>query len=188
VEARSSLVAGILFGFSASLLAEALPRGEWRGLCAALAGFLLYALIDWFVHPVCAFCREQEGESRWPLVLMTAALALHSLMDGALLGANEELRWAVVAHWIPETVGVFFLLRGIAKKRDAWIAYSALQGMTAAGYFMAHRLPWPAEFTLGATGALGYLALHGLHETYDRAPRQLWVSAGAAGVILLLAR
>lgn len=117
---------------------------------------------------------------------MTLALALHSLMDGALLGANEGLRWAVVVHWIPETIAVFYLLRSMAIPRDAWIAFGTLQASSAMGYFLAHNLPWVAELTLGATGALGYLALHGLHETYDHAPRQLWLSATAAASVLLV--
>lgn len=181
-----SLVAGLLAGFSISVLWEEGPRAGWGALGAALGGFLLYAIIDRFVHPVCAFCREQESGSRWPLALMTAALALHSMMDGALLGSNTGLRWAVVLHWIPETIAVFYLLRSIAIPRDAWIAYGILQATTATGYFLAHNLAWAAEFTLGATGALGYLALHGLHETYDHEPRQLWLSAAVAGSVLLV--
>ncbi len=171
-------------GFAASVLwEEGWGAGWW-----ALLGFALYALIDRFVHPVCAFCRAQDSTSRWPLVLMTAALAIHSLMDGALLGANTGLRWAVVAHWIPETVAVFFLLRSVASGREAWAAYGILQAMTALGYLTAHALPFATEATLASAGALSFLALHGLHETYAHEPKRLWLSAGAAGLVWLLAR
>jgi zinc transporter ZupT len=181
-----SLVAGLLAGFSISVLWEEAPRAGWSALCAAIGGFALYAILDRFVHPVCAFCRDQASNSKWPLVLMTLALGLHSLMDGALLASNFGLRWAVVMHRIPETLAVFYLLRSIAIPRDAWIAFVALQATAVAGYFLAHSLPWAAELTLGATGALGYLALHGLHETYDHAPKQLWLSAAAAASVLLV--
>lgn len=182
----SGLVAGILAGFSLSVLVAEAPQAGFSTVGAALAGFLLYALIDRFVNPVCAFCQAQEGSSRWPLVVMSLALALHSLMDGALLAAHEGLRWAVVVHKIPELFAVFLLLRSMVSQREAWVAFLFVQGMTLVGYAVAHRIPFAAEATLAATGALGYLALHGLHETYEHAPQQLWLSAAAASTVVLL--
>jgi zinc transporter ZupT len=183
VKYAPSLVAGILLGFSLSVLFERLPQSGLAVWGAPLAGFLLYALIDRFVHPVCAFCQEQDRGSRWPLAVMAAALGCHSLMDGALLGANETLRWAVVAHWIPEAIAVFWLLRSIAGKWDATVAYTFVQSMVVVGYLAANQLPFAAEATLAVTGAMLYLALHGLHEAYERSPRSLWVTGAAAAAV-----
>jgi len=180
-----SLVSGLLLGVSASVLWEDLGQEGWPAAAAALIGFLVYALIDRCVHPICAFCSGQKASSKWPLVMMTLVLALHAMVDGALLKMNEGFRWAVFLHWLPESVAAYVLLRGVGSARDTAMAYGFVLLATAIGYHQAAALPFTPQATLAAIGAMAYLAIHGLHETYEHAPKRLWIAGLAAGCVFL---
>lgn len=178
------LLAGLLAGFSLALLSEtALSASALR---YPALGFTIYFLLDHTVHPLCAYCQQHKANSHWPLLGLTAALSLHSLADGALLAANPSLRWPVLLHWLPETLAVASLLRSLAPAPFCWWAFAFLQAITLLGFLSAQQLPFAGEVSLVATGALTYLAVHALHETYARSPRQFGLAAGCAGVVLYL--
>ncbi len=172
-------------GLAALSLSEA-PGQAWP--CFP-AGFLLYAALDRLAFPLCSSCRQSATPpgppSHGPLLLLVLALSLHNLLDGVLLATRPDARWAILLHRIPESFVLYWLLASVAPTRlSSLLAFASLQGATWLGFELAAHLPYLNESTLLASGALLYLAWHGLHETYARSPRLLWLSGASASLVL----
>jgi zinc transporter ZupT len=176
----------------AALDPGAAPIGS---LLPALFGFAFCAAVDHGLEPLCVHCAQQAGSlSPTPLLILTMALGLHALTDGALIAAGGPVAWGVLLHRLPESFAAGILLRSTAPlRRHAVQAVLALQGFALAGYAWAgHALSASRSAeafgglpAIGA-GCLAYLALHGLHEQARHSPRTLWLCL-AAGLLTRMA-
>ena len=180
----ASFAGGLLAGAALLIVGPEL----WTQPGAVATGFVLLALIDRFIHPLCADCGHASGPwATWPLWL---AFGLHNLLDGALLELAEPgsaAAWMLLAHRVPEALTAVALLRAAQPGRIHWqvaaLQLPLLLGFTLAGSVTQASLP-PGYGVAG--GALLFLALHRLHRSW-RESTICWASSfsGAASLGVL---
>jgi ZIP family zinc transporter len=135
-----ALAAGLLVATAlVDLLPEAIgqlgPGGGVHAGIAAVAGFLLFAIIEAFVHRGSLEHRDEPDSSGTgvivPLALLTPlGLIVHSLLDGVAIGAGFAVGsqvglvvlLAVAAHDVSDGANVAMLsLRGTTNVRAVWV-------------------------------------------------------------------
>ena len=135
------------------------------------------------------------------------ALSIHAVSEGLALGAQRELRGALVifaavlAHKSVEgfALGVS-LARGAVAPRRAWLLLGLFAAATPVGILAGAlvevsfsgptRLAWEAVFLSVAAGTFAYVATLDIlreefHDPSDRLAKWLWVTAGTAVMALL---
>jgi len=159
----------------------------WSEAPAFLLGFLLLALVDRFIHPLCGDCSGDP--SRWATLPLWLMLAAHSLLDGALIEMSRPgtlAAWIFQMHRIPEVLAMVALVRTAYPQ----MAYpgrgvAALQTFVAAGFLLAARFDRSllVQTYACAGGGLLFLALHRMHRSWVESNFS-WMSsaAGAASV------
>ena len=144
-------------------LTDALPdaRAVLSGPVFALAvasGFVLFWLVSRFLYHVCPACSlpDFDGPSserlRANAVLLMAALAIHSTLDGVAVAVSDPasghagltMLLAVSLHKIPEGLALALLLLGAGYSRPSALFWT-----------------WGIETTTLFGGLLGVLALRG---------------------------
>jgi zinc transporter ZupT len=177
-----SLSAGVLAGVALMMI---LPETS-GSLGCLMAGAAMFALVDRFVHPLCAGC---GGGPAWPL---WTALGVHSLLDGALLELAQPGSFAASAlalHRVPESLALVALLRTSARSpRHLNACIVAISLLVLAGYGLASGLhpAWLRPGYAFAAGGVFFLSLHRLHRSWqERSLRWSYSFTGAAAVCVL---
>lgn len=144
---------------------------RWQNaLLWILGGFLLLAIVDRYVYPVCPACSPVHDHDHCSTRLhgfagpLLAAAALHSALDGwsAAAGQNVGLSLglvtAIAIHKVPEGLALGVIARASLRSPGSafgWVALaqlSTLVGAVLEGFFAPY---------LGAHGLLALLALAG---------------------------
>lgn len=185
----SSLSGGLLAGMALFVvLPDAWSEAGAAGTLSALAaGLFTMLVVDRYVHPVCPECGG--GEDWWGMAPLWAALAAHSLLDGALIGwarPGSMASWALLAHRVPEALATAALVRA-AQRESKWVGVqmmglqlATLMGLVGASWLDAAVLHQGYAF---AGGALLFLGVHRLHRSWREAElRWIYTVAGAVGV------
>ncbi len=186
-DGMASLAGGLFAGVALGIVAPELwsAAGWWGALLPLATGFGFVWLVDAILHPVCGHCLGGEAGA-WEWAPLWATLALHALLDGALLamaGPTDIVGFLLLAHRIPEAVGAVALLRTV-QTSDKFIPLQALglQAAMTAGFLwggaLDHLLLHQGYGFAG--GAVLFFGLHRLHATWQQANlRWDYTAAGA---------
>lgn len=185
----SSLSGGLLAGMALFVvLPDAWSEAGAVGTLGPLAaGLMTILLVDRYVHPVCPECSGREDW--WSMAPLWAALAAHSLLDGALTELarpGSMASWALLAHRVPEALATVALLK-TAQPGSKWVGVQMLMlqvatliGFGGASWLDARVLHQGSAF---AGGALLFLGFHRLHRSWQEAElRWTYTVVGAVGV------
>jgi hypothetical protein len=150
-------------------------------------GFAISHLLDRYAHPICPAC--DSSPNVWTLLPLWTALSTHSFVDGALLGladAGTLASWFLLLHRIPELLSTAVLLRMAKRSASAvGVGILLLQGFFCIGYAGASGLDLALLYRGYAFsgGALLFLGLHRLHESWERAELRFGHALGGMTVI-----
>jgi zinc transporter ZupT len=196
---------GILMGVALFwVLPEMAVFFRWPAALAWIgAGFLLLALFDRYVHPVCPACSHTHAHDHCVTRLhgfatpLLAAAALHSALDGWSAVAAQSstfgsvLLLGIAAHKIPEGLALGVIARAALEKRSAAVAWcAAAQAATLAGaglesFVAPHMGPHGLHALLAlAGGSFLYLGGHAVHGESQRSgvtPAFVSALTGVAG-------
>lgn len=132
---------GLLWVTLGDVLPEAKEHLSWSALLGAVvSGWALFWLVGRTIHPICPACSASafEAETRHRLhqdaVLLMAALAIHSTVDGLAVAAGDAARGradlpvllAVSLHKLPEGMALALLLLGAGYRRRAALGWTCL--------------------------------------------------------------
>lgn len=181
-----SLAGGMLAGLATLVILPEVMDGFPLpvALSAYVFGLIFVYLVDRLVKPVCPECGGEEGW--WRMVPLLSALAVHGLIDGAMIGVahpGSMASWVLVLHRVPETFAIVALLQSVGIGR-AWVRWQigGLQLVALGGWMLASLLN--AEVLRLGQGMIGgvllYLGLHQLHHAWEEKAMD-W-RAVAAGV------
>jgi hypothetical protein len=182
----SSFSGGMLVG-AVSLVV--LPE-VWPEPGAFVLGFLAVAVVDRFIHPLCADCGGEH--SAWSALPLWLALGTHSLLDGALIEMARPgsfTAWILLAHRVPEALAMLALVR-TARPRAKHLGpgMAALQLCVLAGMLLAaelNRAMLQQSYAM-AGGAVLFLALHRLHRSWRESRFSLASSVGGAASVWMV--
>ena len=154
---RVSVVGLVLGGF----LPQAWETGGWLALCLFLGGMFLPQLLHAASH------RSSRRGSALEISVASLAFVIHAWLDGsALVEADvhghdhSSLGWAAIFHRIPESVGIWWLVRGRFGRRVGFLALAGIAGITALGHsfglalMQSQHSSWLALLQAFAGGAL----------------------------------
>lgn len=179
----ASFSGGVLAGAALLVVLPEVASDAWW----VLAGFAALALVDRFLHPLCAGCGG--GEPVWALAPLWLALAAHALLDGALIEMAQPHSFAgaiLLGHRVPEVLAMLAVLRAASPAgRHLGAQVAALQLLVLVGFLLAAELNRAVllQSYAFAGGAVLFLALHRLHRSW-RESTFCWTAScsGAAGV------
>jgi len=202
-----SFASGTLFGAALfSITPHALEHFSWTATAAALfSGYALFYLITRFVAHICPACsathfeeHEKEHRKDGSLILLAAALTLHSLLDGLAVAfghqhGGEAIFVTVLIHKFPEGFALCALLiqAGFSHKNSAWLALllesSTLVGW-AIGTLLLARFGWIDTLELlliHCGGGFIFLGLHALLNEIRKHAPFIPAASFALGLILI---
>ncbi|HYP09397.1 MAG TPA: ZIP family metal transporter [Bryobacteraceae bacterium] len=151
-----------------------------------ILGFLLLALIDRYVYPVCPSCSPAHDHDHCATRLhgfaapLMIATGIHSFFDGWALSAaqiaSRQGIWAgVILHKLPESLAFGILLRAAMRSRsNAVLGAAGAQVAMIAGAALEIALapfigPWWLHVLLAiAGGTFLYLGFHAVHGEWKR--------------------
>jgi zinc and cadmium transporter len=173
--------AGVLLGAGFfHLLAEALGRfTPMLAMVITIFGFLIFFVLEEYLH----WHHCEECEIHPYTYLMIIGDSLHNVLDGLVIASafitsiplGILISAVVIAHEVPQELGIFaLLLSGGIEKKQA-ISYSLLAQVTCilggvAGFFFMSRMERLASYILPfAAGGFIYIAasdlIPGMHKT-----------------------
>jgi zinc transporter ZupT len=187
-----SLAGGMLAGLATLVILPELMEGFPLSvaLSAYAFGILFVYLVDRLVKPVCPECGGEEGW--WRLLPLLSALAVHGLIDGAMIGIakpSSMSSWILVLHRVPETFAILALLESVGISRT-WVRWqiAGLQLVALGGWMLAGLLN--AELLRLGQGIIGgvllYLGLHQLHHAWEEKSmdwRAVAAGVGCVGIV-----
>ncbi len=177
------------------LLPEAWPAVSLPSIAAALAsGYALFHFISRYVFHVCPACAASHFEEQTAakfksiVVLLGAALTVHSLLDGVAVALGGELSphadhsifITITIHKFPEGLALCaLLLRAGYEKKKALLGTLLFEISTLAGWVVGVFLlkglaesSWLQLILLHIGGGFVYLASHAiLNEAEEHSPR-----------------
>jgi hypothetical protein len=188
----SSFGVGMLGALSLLVMLPEVAKGfPWEVAVGALGlGLGLAWAMDRYVQPVCPEC-SGEG-SWWSMVPLFGALAVHGLLDGAMIGLSKPRtfsNWVLMLHRVPEALATYALIEstGVARIWARW-QMAGLQLATLAGLLLARQVDMEL-MTLGqgvVGGVLLHLGAHRLHHAWVEREMDLrGVGIGVACVCLV---
>jgi zinc and cadmium transporter len=204
--------AGLLIGISLfGVLPEVLSgAGRVAGATMFASGFLLMALVNKYVYPVCPSCSHTHNHDACALALhgfappLLLAASLHSTMDGMSLAASHShptghlglaLFLVIAMHKLPEGLALGSVFRASVRSRMTALGLvGAVQACTVLGALLTPVLgpyigtAW-TSLALGLAGGsflyLGWHAVKGELRRPSPVPAFATALSGAAGAAII---
>ncbi len=204
--------AGMLFGVTAvHILPEAWETLSKPALILALAsGYAVFFIVNRYVAHICPACSASHFEEKHPsgspdrgLLLLAAALGIHSLMDGLAIAMGENhagsrpVFFTIAIHKFPEGFALCtLLLKAGYQKIRALVFSGILEAATLAGWIVGAFLltglngsSWMDAILVHAGGGFVFLALHAtLNEARKHSPLLPCASFLAGLIFIALVR